>query len=167
MAPPKEKRQQIDIRFAVFFIIVIISGCCIIIAQPPRVKRGAIKSTSQKTGSRIWSLLKRWDHILGPDALKYIANACYEIQLKDKAGDEEIEFFWRRIAENKRALDNTLKVIESGVETMTLPLRLKELEMERLQLHNELKAAEARKVILTPEHIEFMLLQYVEKGEDE
>jgi DNA invertase Pin-like site-specific DNA recombinase len=107
------------------------------------------------------------DHILKPDAVKHIANACYEIQLNDKSGDEEVEFFRSRIAENKKALDNTLRAIESGVETTTLPLRLKELELERLQLTDGLKNAEARRIVLTPEHIEFMLLQYAEKGEDE
>lgn len=132
-----------------------------------RSKKGCDKKHVSKDWLEDLVVAETLDHILRPDALKYIANACYEIQLKDKTGDEEVEFFRRRIAENKRALDNTLKAIESGVETMTLPVRLKELEMERLQLHDELKAAEARKVVLTPEHIEFMLMQYAEKGEDE
>lgn len=132
-----------------------------------RSKKGCDKKHVSKDWLEDLVVAETLDHILRPDALKYIANACYEIQLKDKTGDKEVEFFRRRIAENKRALDNTLKAIESGVETMTLPVRLKELEMERLQLHDELKAAEARKVVLTPEHIEFMLMQYAEKGEDE
>lgn len=132
-----------------------------------RSKKGCDKKHVPKDWLEDLVVAETLDHILRPDALKYIANACYEIQLKDKTGDEEVEFFRRRIAENKRALDNTLKAIESGVETMTLPVRLKELELERLQLHDELKAAEARKVVLTPEHIEFMLMQYAEKGEDE
>ena len=60
-----------------------------------------------------------------------------------------------------------LKAIESGVDTMSLPARLKELELENLQLHDELKAAEARKILLTPEHIKFMLMQYMKESEDE
>ena len=128
------------------------------------------KGCNKKHVSRDWLedlvVSETVEHILRYDVIKYIANACYEIQLNDKSGDEEIEFFRRRIAENKKALDNTLRAIESGVETMSLPIRLRELEMEQLQLKDELKSAEARKVVLTPEHIEFMLMQYANKGED-
>ncbi len=133
---------------------------------------GARKKTCDKKHvSRDWLedlvVSETLEHILQPDVIKYIANACYKIQLNDKSGDEEIEFFRRRIAENQKALTNTLRAIESGVDTMSLPIRLRELEMEQIQLKDELKSAEARKVILTPEHIEFMLMQYAEKGEDE
>lgn len=132
-----------------------------------RNKKGCDKKHVAKDWLEDLVVAETLDHILRPETVKYIANACYEIQLKDKSGDEEVEFFRRRIAENKKALNNTLKAIESGVDTMSLPARLKELELESLQLHDELKAAEARKIILTPEHIEFMLMQFAEKGEDE
>jgi hypothetical protein len=132
-----------------------------------RYKKGCDKKHVPKDWLEDIVVAETLDHILKPDAVKYIANACYEIQLADKSGDEEVEFFQRRIAENKRALDNTLRAIETGVETTSLPLRLKELELERLQLNDELKNAEARRIILTPEHIEFMLMQYANKGEDE
>lgn len=132
-----------------------------------RYKKGCDKKQVPKDWLEDLVVAETLDHILRPEAVKYIANACYEIQLKDKSGDEEIEFFRRRIAENKKAVSNTLRAIESGVDTMSLPVRLKELEMEGLQLNDELKAAEARKIVLTPEHIEFMLMQYAEKGEDE
>ncbi len=132
-----------------------------------RYKKGCDKKQVPKDWIEDLVVSETLDHILRPEAVKYIANACYEIQLKDKSGNEEIEFFRRRIAENKKAVSNTLRAIESGVDTMSLPVRLKELEMEGLQLHDELKAAEARKIILTPEHIEFMLMQYAEKGADE
>lgn len=132
--------------------------------------RGKNKTCNKKHVSRDWLedlvVSETLEHILRPDVMKYIANACYEIQLNDKSGDEEVEFFRRRIAENEKALTNTLRAIESSVETMSLPTRLKELEMEQLQLKDELKSAEAKRVILTPEHIEFMLMQYAEKGED-
>lgn len=132
-----------------------------------RNKKGCDKKHVSKDWLEDLVVAETLDHILRPETVKYIANACYEIQLKDKSVDEEVEFFRRRIAENKKALNNTLKAIESGVDTMSLPARLKELELEGLQLKDELKAAEARKIILTPGHIEFMLMQYAEKGEDE
>uniref|UniRef100_A0AAU8AWD9 Integrase n=1 Tax=Dulem virus 37 TaxID=3145755 RepID=A0AAU8AWD9_9CAUD len=132
-----------------------------------RYKKGCTKKQVPKDWLEDLVVAETVSHILQPDAVKYIANACYEIQLKDKSKNEEEEFFRRRLADNKKALDNTLKAIESGVDTMTLPARLKELEIERLQLKDGLRAAEAKNIVLTPEHIEFMLMQFAEKGEDE
>ena len=133
-------------------------------------------SARKKTGCTKKHVSKDWledlvvsetiSHVLQPETVRYIAKACYEIQLKNKSGNEEVEFYKRRIAENKKAIDNTLKAIESGVVTTSLPLRLQELETEALCLKDELKAAEARKVILTPEHIEFMLMQYAKPDDD-
>lgn len=132
-----------------------------------RYKRGCNKKQVPKNWVEDLVVEETLSHILQPEAIKYIANACYEIQLNDKSGDEEVEFYRRRITENKKALNNTLKAIESGIDTMSLPARLKELELENLQLHDELKAAEARKILLTPEHIKFMLMQYIKESEDE
>ncbi len=70
---------------------------------------GARKKTcDKKQVSRDWLedlvVSETIEHILQPDVIKHIANACYEIQLNDKSGDEEIEFFRRRIAESIFAL---------------------------------------------------------------
>jgi hypothetical protein len=104
-------------------------------------------------------------HILQPEAMTHIAKAGYEIQLEYNAQDSEVEFLRQRLADNQKALTNTIRAIESGVETTSLPIRLRELEIERLQLSDELKGAEARQLIISPEHIEFLLRQYVERGD--
>jgi hypothetical protein len=132
-----------------------------------RAKKGCDKKQIRKDLLENLVVTETLNHILKPNTIKYIAKACYEIQLRDNSRQEETEFLRRRIADNKKALDNTLKAIETGVETTTLPLRLKELEAERIVLAEELKDAEAKTFILTPEHIEFLLLQYAKKGEDE
>jgi hypothetical protein len=132
-----------------------------------RAKKGCDKKQIQKGKLENLVVTETLNHILKPETIKYIAKACYEIQLRDNSQQEETEFLRRKIADNKKALDNTLKAIEMGVETTTLPLRLKELEIERITLTEELKNAEAKILILSPEHIEFLLLQYAKKGEDE
>ncbi len=131
-----------------------------------RAKKGCLKKHVSRDWLEDLVVEETITHILRPDVIKYIANACYEIQLKDKSQDEEVEFFRRKLADNQKAIMNTIRAIESGVETKSLPARLKELETEQLQLGEELKSAEAKRIILTPEHIEFMLMQYAEKGED-
>ena len=132
--------------------------------------RGRIKICDKKHVAKNWIedlvVQETLAHILQPDAIEHISNRCYEIQLNDKTGEEEVEFFRRRIADNKKALSNIMRLIETGTVTDTLPTRLRELELEHAQLQRELKTAEAARIILTPDHIEFMLKQYAEKGED-
>ena len=132
-----------------------------------RYKKGCDKIQVVKDWIEEVVVTETIEHILQPKAVNYISNKCYEIQLKDNSNNEEVEFYKRRIVENKKALNNTLKAIESGVETESLPTRLRELEYEQSQLNKELKSAETRRIVLTPEHIEFLLRQYAEKGDDE
>ena len=133
--------------------------------------RGRVKTCDKKHVAKNWLenliVQETLAHILQPEAINYIANKCYEIQLNDKTGEEEVEFFRRRIADNKKALSNIMQIIETGTVTETLPVRLRELELEHAELQKELQSAEARKVVLTPDHIEYLLLQRTEKGEDE
>lgn len=132
-----------------------------------RYKKGCGKKQVQRDWIEDLVVSETVKHILQPDAIKYLSTRLYEIQLADKNKDEELEFFKRKLAENKKALDNTLKAIESGVETKSLPLRLRELEIEQVHLEKEYERAQAHFVTLTPEQIEFMLLQYATPWEDE
>ena len=130
-----------------------------------RQKKGCDKKCVTKDWVENIVLAETLSHILTPEVTNFIVTNCYEIQFENKSIDEEVEFFRRKIADNKKAIENTLKVIETGVITESLPVRLKELEMERIQLNGELKKAEAHRKLFTPKHIEFMLRQYAEYGE--
>ena len=132
-----------------------------------RQKKGCGKKQVPKDWLEDLVVTETLAHILQPDAINYISNKCYEIQLNDKSLNDGVEFFQARLADNQKAIAGTLKAIESGIVTETLPVRLRELEIERRQLNDELKNAEARRIILTPAHIEFMLLQYAKPCNDE
>lgn len=106
-------------------------------------------------------------HILQPDTIKYIAQRCYDMQLAERANNDELAFYKRKIADNKKAIANTLKAIETGVSTTTLPERLRELEIEKIQLEEEEKRAHARNITLDPKQIEYLLLQYAHPWDDE
>ena len=131
-----------------------------------RGKKGCTKKHVPKDWLEDLVVAETLSRILEPDTIKYLAKTCYELQVKDNSQQEEIEFFRRKIADNKKALDNTIKAIETGIETTTLPARLRELEIERVQLTEELRKAEARVLIITPEHIAFLLSEYATVGED-
>jgi len=133
--------------------------------------RGRVKNCGKKHVTKNWLedlvVEQTLAHVLQPDTIKHIADKCYEIQLRDKAGEEEIDFFQQRVSENKKALANIMQIIETGVVTDTLPMRLKELELERAELQASLQLAESSKALLKPDHIEYLLKQFMDKGEDE
>ena len=133
--------------------------------------RGRVKLCNKKHVAKNWLedlvVQETLAHILRPEAINYISGKLYDIQLNDKTGEEEVEFFKRRLADNKKAISNIMQIIETGTVTETLPMRLRELELEHAELQRELQSAESRRIILTPDHIEYMLLKFTEKGEDE
>lgn len=132
-----------------------------------RYKKGCDKKQVQRDWLEDLVVAETVKHILQPETIKYLSGRLHEIQLADKSQDEELAFFKRKLAENKKALDNTLRAIESGVETKSLPLRLRELEIEQVHLEKEYERAQAHFVTLAPDQIEFMLLQYATPWEDE
>lgn len=132
-----------------------------------RGKKGCDKKQVQRDWLEDLVVSETVKHILQPETITYLTTKLYEIQLADKSQDEGLAFFKQKLADNKKALDNTLKAIESGVETKSLPIRLRELEIEQAHLEKEYERAQAHFVTLTPEQIEFMLLQYATLWEDE
>jgi len=132
-----------------------------------RYKKGCDKKQVQRDWLENLVVVETVKHILQSESIQYLSDELYKMQVADKSQDEELAFYKRKIADNKKAIANTLKAIETGVTTTTLPERLRELEIERVQLEEEYKRAQAHFITLTPEQIEFMLLQYAEPWEDE
>lgn len=105
-------------------------------------------------------------YILQPEQIQYISEKCYLIQLEDRQKDAEVEYLEKQLAEKKKSIANTLKAIESGVATKTLPQRLKELEDEQENLEIELRLASATHVLLDRQKIAYMLNQFADPGDD-
>ena len=89
------------------------------------------------------------------------------MQLKYREDNSDILFYENKLAEVKKAIKNTLKAIESGVVTKTLPARLQELEQEQESIEAELTIAKATDVVITPEQIEYLLWQFSKPQEGE
>jgi len=106
-------------------------------------------------------------HILQDDQIEFISEKCYTIQLEDRQKDAELIYLEKQIVEKKKAIENTLRAIESGVTTKSLPQRLKQLEDEQEHLEAEIRLVSATHVMLTQEHIQFMLSEFREPGPDE
>ena len=89
------------------------------------------------------------------------------MQLRYRENNSDVLYFENKLAEVKKAIKNTLKAIESGVVTKTLPARLAKLEIEQESIETELAIAKATDVVITPEQIEFLLWQFSQPQEGE
>ena len=127
-------------------------------------RRGKIKTCEKHQVRRDWledlvvDLTQRY--ILQKDVLEDLAKKIYVLQELQNDPHEEIEFYNRKLAENKKASKNVLQAIESGISTQTLPARLKELEQERAVIEGELAFLGKKRPALSEDQILFMLLQY-------
>jgi hypothetical protein len=88
-------------------------------------------------------------------------------QVKQNDTSAEIEFYEKKLAENKRAAANVLRAIESGTVTKTLPERLQELENEQTVLEGEISYLKSNRYEFDEDEILFMLMQYLNPFSDE
>lgn len=108
-------------------------------------------------------------YVLKEDVLVEIASKVYQVQQEEDDTSAEIQAYKKRLADNKKARDNIMRAIETGVETESLPARLKELEQERLVLEGDLARLMVKRPDFTEDQILFMLRRYAKPkdGEDD
>lgn len=107
------------------------------------------------------------EYILQEDTLRDLAQKVFSSQELQNDPREKIEFYSKKLTENKKASQNVLRAIESGIVTASLPQRLQELEQERQVLEGELVYLKNRRPDFTEEQILFMLMKYVDPFEGE
>lgn len=135
--------------------------------------RGKNRTCKKKTVGReflenlIVKLTK--EYILKEGILQEIAEKVYAAQQRQSNTASELAFYEKKLAENKRATENILRSIESGVVTKTLPERLKKLEDEQVVIEGELEFLRNKKFEFSVDEIAFMLMNYLHpfEGEDE
>lgn len=101
-------------------------------------------------------------YILQEEVLAELAAKVYAAQERQNDTASEIAFYEKKLAENKKAIANVLKAIESGALTKTLPERLQELENEQVVLEGEIAYLNSKHLEFTEDQILFMLMQYLE-----
>lgn len=106
-------------------------------------------------------------YILQEDVLADVAAKVHAAQVRQNDTSAEIEFYEKKLAENKRAVANVLRAIESGTVTKTLPERLQELENEQTVLEGELAYLKSNRYEFDEDEILFMLMQYLNPFPDE
>lgn len=109
---------------------------------------------------------KTAEFILQPDVISYLARACYDLQIKRQKSNDTLLALERKLQKTKRAITNTIKAIETGVSTETLPLRLQELENEQRALESEISYQKNTQTVISVDQIEFFLTQYLQPSEN-
>ncbi len=133
--------------------------------------RGKVKTCDKKQVSR--DRLEREvvdltvKYILQVNVLADLAKKVHAAQERQNDTASEIAFYEKKLADNKKAIANILKAIESGVATQTLPERLQELENEQPAIQGEIAYLKAKRFDLSEDQILFMLMKYLEPFEEE
>lgn len=127
-----------------------------------RAKKGCHKKPVRREWLEEIVVQKTVETVLQPDIIEHISEKCYEMQLRYREDNSDVLFFENKLAEVKKAIKNTLRAIETGVVTKTLPARLQELELEQESIEAELAIAKATDVIITPEQLAYLLRQFAQ-----
>jgi hypothetical protein len=106
-------------------------------------------------------------YVLQAAVLEGLAKKVYASQELQNDPRRAIDFYSKKLTENRKASQNVLRAIESGVSTQALPERLQELEQERLVIEGELAYLRNRAPDFTEDQILFMLTRYADQREDE
>lgn len=109
------------------------------------------------------------EYILRAEVLKDLAQKVYAAQERQNDTAAEIAFYEKKLSDNKKAITNVLRAIESGAAAKSLPERLQELENEQAVLQGELIFLKCKRLSYDVDQILFMLMQHLDPypGESE
>lgn len=101
-------------------------------------------------------------YVLQEDVLADLAHKVYAAQERQNDTATEIAVYEKKLADNKKAISNVLRAIESGAATQTLPTRLQELENEQSIIAGELAYLKGHKLEFSEDQILFALTKHLE-----
>ena len=101
-------------------------------------------------------------YVLQEDVLADLAHKVYAAQERQNDTAAEIAVYEKKLADNKKAISNVLRAIESGAATQTLPARLQELENEQAIIEGELAYLKGHKLEFSEDQILFALTKHLE-----
>ena len=107
------------------------------------------------------------EYVLHQDVLETVARRVWELQSESDTSKEELKFWEKKLATNKKAINNVLAAIESGAGAKTLTARLTKLESEQEVLKGEIERLKQAKPNLSEDEILFALTQFLEPRENE
>lgn len=107
------------------------------------------------------------EYVCSREILETVSRRVWELQSENNASKEERKLFEKRLADNKKAIDNVVRAIELGSGSATLVARLQTLESEQTVLQGEIARLKRVKPNLTEDQILFALLRFADRLEGE
>ena len=130
-------------------------------------KNGCKKTNIRKEYLEDLVVDKTVEYIMQPDILKDIAGKIYAMQAENDTRKENIDYYKKKLNDNKKAIANIVKAIETGTAPTALLERLQTLESEQLSIEGELAYYETLSFGLNEEQLYFFLTQYLKPDEYE
>jgi DNA invertase Pin-like site-specific DNA recombinase len=96
--------------------------------------------------------------VLTDENIKHISEEAYKLYETERQDKSELNALKDSLREVQKVIDNIMNAIEQGIITETTKQRLTEAEERKKALQLSIAEAEIEKPHITPEHIEFFLL---------
>lgn len=132
-----------------------------------RAKRGCDKKPVSRDFIEDFVVQLTVDYILQPDIIVALAHKLWLAQTENDTREQDIAYYRKKLAENKKAINNILKAVETGLGTTSLLERLQTLESEQIAIEGEIAYCKTKNFALTEQQMLNYLLSYVqETGKD-
>ena len=109
---------------------------------------------------------KTAEYILQPEILSDIATKLWQLQAEDDTREDDIAHYKKKLNENKKATDNIVKAIETGLASETLLARLQSLESEKTAIEGELAYLRTATFGLSEAQIHNFIHQFLTPDDD-
>lgn len=109
---------------------------------------------------------KTAEYILQPEILCDIAEKLWQLQAETDTREDDISHYKKKLNENKKATDNILKAIETGLASETLLTRLQSLESEKTAIEGELAYLRTANFGLSKSQVHNFLHQFLTPADD-
>lgn len=103
------------------------------------------------------------DYIIEPERLAEIAHMLYTEQQKNDTKEADLAYYKKRLAENKKAIGNILKAVESGLGTTSLLERLQALESEQTAIEGEMAYCKTKNFAQSEMEIVYYLREFLQE----
>ncbi len=109
---------------------------------------------------------KTAEYILQPEILSDIVIKLWKLQAEDDTREDDIAHYKKKLNENKKATDNIVKAIETGLASETLLVRLQSLESEKTAIEGELAYLRTATLGLSEAQIHNFIHQFLTPDDD-
>lgn len=134
--------------------------------QEARAKKGCKKKPISRDYIEDLLIQLTVDYIIQPERIVQIAHQLYISQENPEEREKEISYYKKRLAENKKAINNILNAIETGLGTTSLLERLQALESEQTAIESEIAYCKTKSFAHSEMEMVYYLREYIQETDE-